>query len=168
MINQNLEPFLQWAKEQGWQLRRNRTGQCQLDGSVTKRYQVPESYLEFLGAVRSCISPQDTAWFLCEEDYAGGQELMFRWNELELMSLAAAEDKGNKARMERIVRFWDGAMPFFVSVGGGYGFFALDTKEHPGAVLYGCEPYFEKAQQVAEDLDGFLSLLMKGEIELAE
>lgn len=112
MINQNLEPFLQWAKERGWQLRRNRTGQCQLDGSVTKRYQVPESYLEFLGAVRSCISPQDTAWFLCEEDYAGGQELMFRWNELELMSLAAAEDKGNKARMEPIVRFWDGAMPF--------------------------------------------------------
>lgn len=52
-----LGAFFAMGKGAGLQLRRNRTGQCQLDGSVTKRYQVPESYLEFLGAVRSCISP---------------------------------------------------------------------------------------------------------------
>ncbi len=168
MVNKNLEAFLQWAKERGWQLRRNRTGELKLDRKVTDRHQVPESYLEFLQAVRSCISPQDTAWFLCGEDYAGGQELLFRWNELELMSLAAAEDDGDRERIRKITRFWDGALPFFISVGGGYGFFALDTRDRPGAVLYGCEPWFEQAQQVAEDLDGFLTLLMSGEIELAE
>lgn len=67
----------------------------------------------------------ETAWFLCEADYAGTSGAAFRRDEWERMSLEAAGVDGRLA--EAVSEFRDVDLPFLLSVGNGYAYFAVRT-----------------------------------------
>ena len=60
----------------------------------------------------------------------------WQWNEWELLSLKAAEN--DAAWKDEIRKFWDGHSPVFLSLEGGYAYYAISIKE--GSIVYGSEP----------------------------
>ncbi len=163
----NLEAFIEYVKKSGWNIRQNRKGDVTLPKEVVSRYKnLPAEYLEFMGAMRTAVSPEGTAWFLLEEEFTG-KEVIMQWNEYELVALKDAEDKGESYRMAKIVKFWDSVLPVFMSVGEGHAYFGIDTSDN-NRIVFGFEPDFHTPQVVAESFDELLGLFVAGEIELAE
>lgn len=160
------ENFLGWAAGKGWTVER-RTVPLRLPEAVTGRYRVPADYLDFLGQVALCSGPMGTEWFLCEEGYRQDDPDAFRWDECERMSLDAARDMLDEEEERRIVSFWDGVLPFFLSVGSGYEYYGFDLRGDfgpAGCVLHGWEPEFEDAEVFAGDFPEFLEKVMAGEV----
>lgn len=162
------ENFFAWAREKGWTVE-NRTVPLRLPEAVTARYRFPADYLAFLEQVVICAGPMDTEWFLCEEGYRQDDPDAFRWDECERISLAAARDMMDPAEEERITAFWDGVLPFFLSVGSGYEYYGFDLAGAygpAGCVLRGWEPEFEEPEVFAQNFPDFLAKLMAGEVAL--
>lgn len=160
------EKFLAWAEGKGWTVER-RTVPLSLPQAVTERYAFPPEYLDFLERVLICAGPMDTEWFLCEESYRQEDPDAFRWDEPERISLAAAQDMGDEAEEKRVTAFWDGVLPFFLSVGSGYEYYGFDLagKYGPaGCVLHGWEPVFEEAEVFAPNFAAFLDKAAAGEV----
>lgn len=158
--------FLDWARERGWTVER-RTVPLRLPEAVTRRYRFPADYLEFLEQTALCAGPMDTEWFLCEEGYRQDDPDGFRWDECERISLAAARDMLDSGEEERVAAFWDGVLPFFLSVGSGYEYYGFDLSGAygpAGCVLHGWEPEFEEAERFADDFPDFLRRVMAGEV----
>ena len=82
--------------------------------------------------------------------------------EWELLSLeAAGDDAGWK---EEIRQFWDRHLPFFLSLDGGYAYYAFSMED--GSVVYGAEPEFEECETVADSFEDFMEKVMSGRIRL--
>ena len=89
-------------------------------------------------------------------------EKAWQWNEWELFSLEAA---GNDAAWKDGIRkFWDGHLPFFLSLESGYAYYAIFIKE--GSIVYGSELEFEECQTVASSFEDFMKRIISGEIRL--
>lgn len=66
-----------------------------------------------------CANVEQTAWFLCQDDFAGCGDSAWHWDEFERMLLEWA-----KTGQERnaVVAFWNSHFPFLLSVRTGYAF----------------------------------------------
>lgn len=156
-----MEDFLRWAEKNGWIVELTQPHTPVLPDYVRARYPVlPEEYLSFLGRVKTCRNPADTAWFSTEYDFANPPPdgKGFRWDEFERISLEAA---GGIAPWEAEIRaFWDRYFPFFLTVGGGYGYYAFDITD--GSVVRGMEPEFEQVEKIEKNLGDFLDRIRNG------
>ena len=122
--------------QQGWTVLKQDAAPCRLPQCVSSRYHnAPAEWVEFLRCVRSCVSAEETTWFLCLVDFERQDEDSFRWNEWELLSLASAD--GDPAWEAEIRRFWDAHLPIISSVGDGrYSYYALSAADGAVAVHY--------------------------------
>ncbi len=162
----DVERFLDWAEQKGWTVER-RSVPLALPETVTGRYDIPECYLGFLEKVLLCAGPMDTEWFLCEEGYRQDDPDAMRWDECERISLEAARDMMDDEEEKRVAEFWDGVLPFFLSVGNGYEYYGFDLLGRlgpTGCVLHGYEPVFEEAEVFAPDFGAFLDRVTAGEV----
>ena len=160
--------FLDWARKKGWTVE-ERAVPLDLPEALRARYPVPEEYRRFLERVLLCAGPMETEWFLCEENYRQDDPDAVRWNECEELSLAAARDLMDPEEEARVAAFWDGVLPFFLSVGSGYEYYGFDLqgKYGPaGCVLHGWEPEFEEPEVFAAGFPEFLEKVAAGEVPL--
>lgn len=163
----DFETFLAWAEGKGWTVARREGIPLSLPEAVTRRYAVPKEYLDFLDRVLLCAGPMDTEWFLCEEGYRQEDPDAFRWDECERMSLDAARDMQDPEEEARVTAFWDGVLPFFLSVGNGYEYYGFDLAGRfgpAGGVIHGWEPMFEDAEPFAADFPAFLRRVTRGDV----
>lgn len=161
------EKFLAWAEGKGWTVARRGGVPLSLPETVTRRYRVPEDYLRFLSEVLLCSGPMDTEWFLCEEGYRQEDPDAFRWDECERISLDAAQDMLDPEEEARVAAFWDGVLPFFLSVGNGYEYYGFDLAGRfgpVGGVIHGWEPMFEDAEAFSDSFPAFLERVMAGDV----
>lgn len=111
---------------------------------------VPASQIAWASSFSRLSSPDETAWFLSLDDYAGSSTDAFAWNEFETMSRAAAMSAEDEAA---VAEFWGRHCPILLSVREQYSFLAVRVD---GAIVHGEEPEFESTTDVAADLDSFL------------
>jgi len=154
--------FMVWANDNGWDIAKKSGLQLNLDSSIIARYkEIPNEYLEFLSVIEKCVTPNETTWFICENEFNNSSDIEFKWNEYELLSLEAAmEDAVWKSE---ITAWWDNHLPIVMSGEGGYSFYAIDLTN--GAIVRGYEPEFEEVDKVANNLEEFLGLMMSNSIE---
>jgi hypothetical protein len=160
-----IEQFLDWAEAGGWQVERRESLEIDLPGAIQERYpKIPPEFLEFLKLVKSCVTPDEKAWFLCLDDYHGTGDSAFKWNEMEQMSLVEGDDDYN----EPIISFWDNYLPIALSVRNDYAYYAINVKDDFGRVVYGFEPEFEEPSPVSTSLIQFLEAIMSAKIEFGD
>lgn len=163
-MNNKINEFMIWAKENGWAITKNLDFNLNLGGSFLSRYkELPNDYLGFLKVVKQCITPNEKTWFLCEDEYNNRSDIAFKWNEFELLSLEAA--MGDDIWKSEITAWWDNYLPIVMSVNGGYSFYAIDLTNEIGAIVRGYEPEFEEVEKVANNLEDFFELIMSNSIE---
>ena len=151
--------------QQGWTVLKQDAAPYQLPQSVSGRYHnLPAEWVEFLSCVRSCMSAEETTWFLCQDDFERQDKDSFRWNEWELMSLQAAIDDQDAEWQNSIKAFWDNHLPVCLSVKGGYGYYAIRLSD--GAVVHGTEPEFEETREAAPSFGRFLEMICSGALVL--
>lgn len=136
-----------------------------LPKAILDRYpRLPDSISAFLCSLRVATNADETAWLLCGSDYAGVSAAAFRWNEFELLALAAAE--GDSDWQREIRSFWDRHFPIVLSVKKGYAYFALRLDgPDGGSVVHGYEPEFEETEVVASSFSEFLLAVARGALE---
>jgi hypothetical protein len=144
-------------EKKGWTIRRSAAPEPLLPPPLRERYpRLPADLTGFLEALESCVSAEETVWFLCPGDYRVGPEA-FRWNEYELMSLETTDDPGEQ---KEIRRFWDLHLPFMLAVHSDYDYMAVSLAEETyGQIVHGCGDDFEAPSPVAASFAEFLSLL---------
>jgi hypothetical protein len=158
----NVEPFdiaVRRLESAGWDVVLHEPWQERLPDSIQARYPaIPPAYALFLKRVARCVSPCQTVWFLCCEDFDGRSGTAFAWNEWEQQSLEQSKDSPFLARKTR--SFWDDHLPFVTSVKSGYAYLALDlTTQKFGTVVAGYEPDLEDPDFVCITFEDWLSLL---------
>ena len=159
-----IEKFIAFLKDNNWKIEENDKQSDVYSNSVLSGYgNLPAVFLEFLQKYKSVTSEDETGFFLCVDDYSDESSLAFKWNEFELMSLEAAE--GDEDWTNDIKSWWKPKLPFFMSVGGEYLYYAIDT-EDGGTILSGYEPEFEEADKVADSFEDFMSKVLSGDIVL--
>lgn len=158
-----IESFGIYMKENGWNIEWNETKGEYLPETITNRYRnIPKQWMEFISNIKYMISSDDTMWFLCAEDFVMKSDAAFQWNEWELISLESAE--GDTKWQNKIRKFWDNHLPIFLSVKGGYSYYAITMKD--GSVVHGSEPEFEECEIVAVSFIDFMEKIVKREIPL--
>ncbi|GAB6930779.1 hypothetical protein JCM10914A_47620 [Paenibacillus sp. JCM 10914] len=163
-MNNKINEFIIWAKENGWAVTQNPDIRLNLNGGLLSRYKaIPNEYLGFLSVVKQCITPSEKTWFLCEDEYNHNADHAFQWNEFEILSLEAAMD--DHLWKSEITAWWDHYLPIVMSVDGGYSFYAIDLTNETGAIVRGCEPEFEEVEKVAPHFEKFIELIMSSAIE---
>src|SRR5690606_14203666 len=109
-MKNNIEKFINWAREEKWNIIEQSKTDLNLDKEIVTRYkEFPPEYKLFLKMVKQCITPNDKTWFVCESEYNNESETEFRWNEFERLSLEAAENDGNWK--SDIIKWWDNYLP---------------------------------------------------------
>lgn len=152
-------------RRQGWTVSGEDAAPRQIPLCVSGRYHNPPAeWVEFLNCVRSCVSPGETTWFLCLDDFERQDEDSFRWNEWELISLQAAIDDQDTEWQSSIKAFWDNHLPICLSVKGGYGYYAIRLSD--GVVVHGTEPEFEETREAAPSFVQFLEMICNGALVL--
>ena len=158
-----IDKFINCMKNRGWTVEMNEEQRFCLPEPMKSRYtDYPKSWVEFVSTVQSMIRGDEEAWFLCTEDYDVQGDKAWQWNEWELLSLEAAED--DAGWKEEIREFWDRHLPFFLSLEGGYAYYAFSMKD--GSVVHGAEPEFEECETVADSFEDFMEKMMSGRIQL--
>ena len=153
--------FLNHLRTLGWQVERL-DRPVSLPEAVTVRA-LPPVFLDWLHTVRRVVRSDETAWFLCAEDYAGHTGTAFRWNEWELLSLESA---GGDAAWRREIRgFWERHFPILLSVDGTYAYYAIDLED--GSIVCGEEPEFEECSVIASSFPAFLEDILCGRSSLS-
>ncbi|MGH4124396.1 MAG: SMI1/KNR4 family protein [Clostridium sp.] len=161
----SIKEFIKWAKMNYWDIVENENGTVNLCNEATGKYKViPYEYLKFLKQIKQCISSSEKSWFLCEEEYNGGADIEFKWNEFENLSLEAAKD--DVEWKSEIQKWWDRYFPILMSVDNGYSFYAIDMESEKGLIVYGSEPEFEEVDIVADNFMEFLEMIVNKEIEI--
>lgn len=157
------DKFLAYLENRGWTAEADEKQELCLPEPMKSRYTgYPESWVRFITIVKSMVRKDERAWFLCAEDYDIQGDKAWQWNEWELLSLeAAGDDAGWK---EEIRQFWDRHLPFFLSLDGGYAYYAFSMED--GSVVYGAEPEFEECETVADSFEDFMEKVMSGGIQL--
>lgn len=159
MVNSNVYRRL---RQHGWSVTERTPQSLQLPAEIAIRHpKIPASLTAFLGGLADCTNSTNTAWFLCEADYAGTSESAFRWNEWELLSLGAGVD--DPPFTVKVQSFWNAHLPFYLSVADGYEYYAVrTTTDGFGRVVAGREPEFEEGHVVAASFEEFLWTLVSG------
>jgi len=164
-MNKSCSEFINWAKDNGWNITLRSETELKLCDSIVSRYkEIPLGFIEFLKNIKQCISPSEKTWFICESEYNNDSDIAFKWNEFELISLRAAED--DKEWESEIISWWDNHLPIVMSVNEGYSFYAIDLSDNLGAIVKGFEPEFEEVEKIANNIEDFLELLYNNSIEL--
>lgn len=147
-----LKAFLNYMKQQGWNVELNESRKNHLPKEITERYpNPPQQWLDFISTVKSTINRDNTTQFLCKDDYDIQDKDAFQWNEYELISLDSAE--GHTKWENEIKEFWNNRLPIIMSVKCGYSYYVISMKN--GSIVQGNKPEFEKCEVVA---DSFLEL----------
>lgn len=155
-MESNLRGLLAGITSKGWTVDIKTTPQPSTPEVITLRYgSLPQQFASFLSSVQKCINKPDTAWILCDVDYAGRSDRAFTWNEFENISLEAFAADGDDT--SEIEQFWDAHLPVAMSVGSHYAYLALRMAD--GKVVYGEEPEFEEAKVVAGSFYELLEML---------
>lgn len=146
----------------GWTVSRQNIYPYRLPECVSGRYNdLPAEWVEFFNSVSTCVSPDETAWFLCMDDFNRQGDDVFRWNEFELLSLQAAMDENDTEWQNTIKKFWDNHLPVCLSVKGGYEYYAIRISD--GFIVRGHEPEFEETRDVASSFGKFMEMICAGE-----
>ena len=152
-------------RQQGWTVSGEDATPRQFPQCISGRYHNPPAeWVEFLNCVRSCVSPGETTWFLCLNDFERQDKDSFWWNEWELISLQAAMDDQDTEWQDAIRAFWDNHLPICLSVKGGYGYYAIRLSD--GAVVHGTESEFEETREAAPSFSRFLEMICNGVLVL--
>ena len=152
-------------RQQGWTVSGEDATPRQFPQCISGRYHTPPAeWVEFLNCVRNCVSPGETTWFLCLNDFERQDKDSFWWNEWELLSLQAAIDDQYAEWQNSIKAFWDNHLPVCLSVKGGYGYYAIRLSD--GAVVHGTEPEFEETREAAPSFSRFLEMICNGVLVL--
>lgn len=148
-------------RDTGWLVQKRQDSATPFDRNFNKRYlNIPDDYLFFLEKIKYCSNPSQTAWFLTEPEYRGTNKSAFRWDELELLSIDAAD--GDSNLVVEIREFWDHHMPIMLSVKSGYAYVGIKlSKEGYGSVICGIEPEYESITRIADTFTEFMELLVK-------
>jgi len=155
--------FADYMKENGWTVELNETPVASFPENITNRYKnIPRDWREFIGGIKSMVSPDETTWFLCAEDFDIQGDKAFQWNEWELIGLESAE--GDMEWKNGIKSFWDRHLPIVMSVRGCYSYYAIDLND--GSVVCGAEPEFEECETAASSFTDFTEKIMKKELWL--
>lgn len=151
--------LLTTLSEHDWQVVRRRQQEDLLPEEVRQRYpRLPADVESFLGGLELCTNRQRTVWFLTGDDYRRHQEGQFRWNEHELMSLDAADDPDEKARIRA---YWDCHFPLMFAVHSDYDYLAIDLQPSVfGQIVHGYMPEPEESTPVANSFAEFRDLLI--------
>ena len=151
-------------REQGWKVAECGPSVSALPDCVKMRYPGrPAAWLEFLERFSCCVNPSETVWLFCAGEFQPQEANGFSWDELERVSLQAA-DSGGEAWQESIRQFWDNHLPIGLSVGGAYGYYAIRMSD--GAVVRGFEPEFEETEELAPSFRQFAEAIGAGELRL--
>ncbi len=158
-----VEGFVAYMKEKGWNIELREAQREYLPEIIIKRYgNVPKRWLEFIRSIKCMVSSDETAWFLCAEDFEVNvnSDEGFQWNEWEIIGLRSAEDD---EKWEREIRkFWDVHLPIIMSVKGFYSYYAIDVRD--GFIVYGAEPEFEECKTVAASFEDFMEKIVKNQL----
>jgi hypothetical protein len=147
--------LLDALRHRGWAVRLA-SGSRKLSSAVATRYPaIPADVEGFLSVLRLCRSPKKTAWFLTVDDYARKRGSGFRWNEIEIMSLEAAED--DLTTQAQIRSLWDGHFPVMLAVHSDYDYLAVRMSD--GAIVHGFAPEWEAPSKVAPSFAALLCTL---------
>lgn len=156
-----LDEFLAIIKGQGWKVQVSENPKNFLPQAIKERYtNIPQSWLDFIGTVRSAINNDGTIWFLCKNDFEVQSEGSFRWNEWEIISLESAEN--DVVWETEIKQFWTNHLPIIMSVKNGYSYYAISMEN--GSIVHGAEPEFEACNIVANSFEEFMKKIIKHEI----
>ena len=148
--------LLELLSRRGWVVRQAASPRELLSPALSARYVgLPEEVRTFLASIDACCSPDETAWFLTADDYARTSGPAFRWNELEIIGLEAAE--GDPDWQHEVTAFWDRHFPVMLAVHSGYDYLAVDLDS--GAVVHGYAPDVEGTSPVARSFPEFLRAL---------
>lgn len=158
MTDEELEAFLELLRERGWKVELSGDGGGGLGESFRRRYpRLPDDYEKFLRRVASCVNARGDVWFLCADYYNGVGRSPATWNEFEQLDLEAAGD--DERRADEVRRFWDGHLPFMMSVGGEYAYVGFRVVgDDFGSVVDGYELDFEGVTEVAPNFREFIRL----------
>lgn len=157
--------FINWAKRNNWSIIEKKEKNLCLETDIISRYKViPSEYVELLKRIKQMIAPNEKAWFICEDEYNDKSEIVFKWNEFELISLEAVKD--DDEWKSEIISWWNEKLPIFLSVNDGYSFYAIDLSNNKGSIVKGYEPEFEETEEVASSFEEFLELIMLNKIKI--
>lgn len=146
-----------------WTISRQNVSPYRLPECISGRYNSPPAeWVEFLNSISVCVNPDEIAWFLCTNDFNEQGDDAFRWNEFELMSLQAAIDDSDEEWQSAIVKFWDNHLPIYLSVAGGYEYYAIRMSD--GVIVHGAEPEFEETTDAAPSFAKFMEMICAGDI----
>jgi hypothetical protein len=155
-----LEASLKALKKAGWQveMRPAELAEVSLPEAVRERFgRLPEDYLEFLATVSKCENPDAVAWFLTADDFCGGADARFRWDEIEQMFVPGPEDADNLAAWQA---FWREHLLTFISGSMDYAYLALRLGQHErGSVVEGYSPVFEDTEKVCDSFTDLCVML---------
>ncbi|HSQ31255.1 MAG TPA: hypothetical protein VLN49_15450 [Gemmatimonadaceae bacterium] len=141
---------------------------------------IPPALTDFVARVEACVKPDETAWFLTADDFAGRSDSAFAWNEWERMDVSRLAEQGDSEGALRVEAFWDSYLPFYLDVRSEYSYFAvrvtppatttrggfsLWTRRRPsepelGTVIHGCmDADLRDVTTIAASFDEFLGQL---------
>ena len=162
-MEETLKLFEQWCDANNWKTARNDKPTAFPD-KINQRYPMAakSDYLQFINYFSECYTKDEQSWFLCEQEYRKETNLTeYDWNFCELLTLEAVEDDTER---KSTIDWWDNHIPILFSVRDGYSHFSISLEEDSfGQIVEGYEPMFEDTVVIADDLDGFLWKIMKGE-----
>jgi hypothetical protein len=144
-------------RELGWTVEENEIAVEPTLDPVAARRATPV-ILDLIRQVKFAASPDDKVWLLTAADYAPNSKAAFAWNEWEKMSLDSAGEGTEWANEVR--RFWERHFPFLMSVRNGYAYLAV--KRTTGVIVFGEEPEFEEAEEIAPSLKHLAADLSSG------
>lgn len=158
MTDQDLTNFLALLENKGWKVTLKSDDDLVLIEPFVSRYpHIPKDYTLFLRRVESCINRDESIWFLCASDYNETNDLAYRWNAFEIISLEAAE--GDEQLISEATDFWDHHFPIVMSVGGDYSYIGLRVSANDfGAVVEGYTPCFEEVSRECDSFGEFVKL----------
>jgi hypothetical protein len=157
----NNSGFIQKLISLGWKVNENTGAKFDLPDEISQRYKnIPSDITQFLSNLTQCESKDGKTWFLIISDYRGKSKSAYKWNEMELLSLEAAEDDHDWA--DEITNFWNNYFPFLFSAKNGYEYFAVCLNaDSYGKIYKGCEPEFEEIELVADSFIEFTKIFEK-------
>jgi hypothetical protein len=117
---------------------------------------LPADFAALLGPIDTCHNERNDAWIFGASDFAREDPAAFRWNECEIMSLAAVD--GDVAAVNQVRRYWDHHLPFMMAAHSDYDYLAVATSSAVplGAIVHGSGPEFEDSTIIAPSFAAFL------------
>lgn len=157
-----IDKFSEWAEQNDWKLVPENEKFDLSVHPILREYDLKVSplFCEFITRFAEIVNADETKWFFCARDFKTPEnEDEFAWDEFRTLSLEYAD--GNEERSQ-IEEFWREHLPFLMTVGTGYEYWALDLTD--GKIVNGYEPIFEETTVAADSFGEFLEKIVNGDI----